>query len=122
MPPTNHEIDVLLVTDANGSHAVPQNMPRTMSPGDTVRYISSNTNGEVTITFHDISPSSVPPNLRSPFVANGVEKTEISSNEGPVTVTNRGIFFCHCFITEPGKDPVGWGPNSPQSGGNHEVK
>jgi hypothetical protein len=125
MQTATHEIDVKLVKDATGSHAVPQNIPQVMHPGETVHYRPLNTNGEVTIEFSDVSTSSVPPGLRSPFLdpnGNGQEKTEISSKEGPITVTNLGIFFCRCFITEPGKDKVGWGPNSLQSGGNHEVK
>ncbi|SRR5216683_6362460 len=112
------EIVANLVQDKNGQqHAVP-NIPLIMKFGETVHYSSAD--GEVTIEFRDDNNL---PSL-SPFLdPNGSEKIEISSNEPPIKLSKRGQFFCHCFITPPGKARIGWDKlNSPQSGGNHDVQ
>ncbi len=115
------EIVANLVRDNNGQqHAVP-NIPPIMNFEKTVHY--SSPDGEVTIEFRDDNNS---PSL-SPFLnPNGSEKIEISSNEPPIELSKRGKFFCHCFITPPGKgkaDRIGWDKlNSPKSGGNHDVQ
>jgi hypothetical protein len=125
MSTATYEIDVELVKDADGVHAIPRNIPKVMYVGETVHYRPLNTNGEVTIEFRDLDRSSPPSQFHSPFTdasGGGIEKTVISSNDGPIAVTNVGVFFCRCFITEPGKDPVGWSERSSNSGGNHEVR
>lgn len=119
----DHEVDIDLKQDANGRHAVPQNIPAILHVGETVHYRSKD--GLVTITFDDVDGTGQS-SFRSPFLdTQGNEKTTISSSDGPIAVSNRGDFFCHCFITPPtppGQQPIGWGPNSPLSGGNHVVR
>ena len=115
------EIVANLVRDNNGQqHAVPD-IPAHIKLGKTVHY--SSPDGEVTIEFRDDNSS---PSL-SPFLnPNGSEKIDISSNEPPIKLSKPGTFFCHCFITPPGKakaDRIGWDKlNSPKSGGNHVVQ
>lgn len=125
MPIADFEIDVDLVKDSAGNqHAVPRVIPNPMFVGKTVHYRS--TRGEVTIEFNDLDLSDPPSPFHSPFLdANGKEKTVISSTEGPIPLSNKGKFFCRCFITPPGQPAaarIGWTPNSPGSGGNHEVR
>jgi hypothetical protein len=115
----NHEILAKLVQDNNGQqHAVLPDIPKSMINGETVHYSSAD--GEVTIEFRDDNNL---PSL-SPFLEpNGSVKTVITSAEPPITLSKRGHFFCHCFITPPGKARIGWDKlNSPQSGGNHDVQ
>ena len=116
----NHEVDVDLKKDSNGLHAVPRNIPAIVHVGETVHYSSKD--GLVTITFDNVD-STGQSTLHSPFLdSNGNEKRSISSTDGPIAASNKGDFFCHCFITPPGQQPIGWGPNSPLSGGNHVVR
>jgi hypothetical protein len=115
---TNHEIHAKLVTDKHGQHAVPD-IPKSMAVGDTVHYSSAD--GEVRIEFFDEKGS---PSL-SPFLEpNGSVKTVITSKEPPIKLSKAGNFFCHCFITPPGRDAaaIGWRPGDPLSGGNHDVQ
>jgi hypothetical protein len=112
----HHEIHAKLVTDKDGQHAVPD-IPKNMEVGDTVHY--SSPDGEVRIEF--FGHKNLPP--LSPFLEpNGSVKTVITSKEPPIKLSEKGEFFCHCFITPPGKDPIGWRSNDPLSGGNHEVR
>jgi hypothetical protein len=112
-PKADREILVML----QDGHAVPK-VPDFMNIGETVHYRSDDgaghDAGEVTIEFSD---------NRSPFLdLNGNVKTVITSNEPPIKLSTRGKFTCHCFITPLGKAPLGWGPDDPLSGGNHEVR
>jgi len=122
MPKADHEIDVNLEMHSDGfTHAVPRNIPEIMFQGETVHYRS--TDGEVSIEFSERDLSHAGSSFCSPFLdTNGGEKTVISSTEGPIKLSNRGIFFCHCFITPPGGAKIGWSPDSPLSGGNTVVK
>lgn len=118
-----HKIFVDRVVDQQqNQHAVPRNIPNPMFVGDTVEYL--NTDGDlVRITFDEPDKANPPSSLHSPFLdSTGKEKTEVLSTDGKLTVSNPGIFFCHCFLTAPGQKEIGWGPNSQLSGGNHEVK
>ena len=109
----DHEI-LLTWREATG---VLLHSPKEMRLGKTVHY--SSPDGEVTIEFRDDNNS---PSL-SPFLnPNGSEKIEISSNEPPIMLSKTGQFVCHCFITTPNGEKFGWGPNSLQSGGNHDVQ
>ena len=112
----NLEIVANLV-DSNGhKHAVPD-IHNPMKFEDTVHY--SSPDGEVRIEF--FGHKNLPP--LSPFLEpNGSVKTVITSKEPPIKLSEKGEFFCHCFITPPGKDPIGWRSNDPLSGGNHEVR
>jgi hypothetical protein len=111
------EIVANLVRDNNGQqHAVPD-IHNPMNHGRTVHY--SSPDGEVTIQFRDDKNNPSP----SPFLnPNGNEKIDISSNEPPIMLSKTGQFVCHCFITTPNGEKFGWGPNSLQSGGNHDVQ
>jgi hypothetical protein len=111
-----------VVDQQRNEHAVPRGIPNPMFVGDTVEYKSS-AGDLVTIKFDEPDKSSPASLLRSPFNdPTGNEKTVVSSTDGKITVSNRGIFVSHCFLKAPGQPEIGWGPNSPQSGGNHEVK
>jgi hypothetical protein len=119
----HHEIFIDRVVDQqHNQHAVPRGGIPPMVLGDTVQYLSS-VGDLVRITFDEPDKANPPSSLHSPFLdATGNEKTVVSSTDGKIRVSNRGIFFCHCFLTAPGQHEIGWGPDSLQSGGNHEVK
>ena len=105
--PADHEINI----NFDGTHAVPVLTGNLRVP-KTVHYSSAA--GEVTIEFVENG---------TPFVdANGDDKTVITSAEPPIALSKKGTFTCRCFITLRNGQKVGWGPNSPQSGGNHIVK
>jgi hypothetical protein len=111
-----HEIHAKLVTDKDGQHAV-LDIPKSMATGETVHYSSAD--GDVRIEFFDDNNL---PSL-SPFLEpNGSVKTVITSKEPPIKLSKQGNFFCHCFITPPGKAPIGWRRGDPLSGGNHDVQ
>jgi hypothetical protein len=115
----DHEIHAKLEQDKNGQqHAVLPDMPKSMAKGQTVHYSSAD--GDVRIEFFDDNNL---PSL-SPFLEpNGSVKTVITSAEPPIKLSKSGEFFCHCFITPPGKARIGWNKlDSPQSGGNHHVQ
>jgi hypothetical protein len=125
VPTADYEIDVNLEKDSDGIlHAIPRNIPEIMFQGKTAHFRSMD--GEVTIEFNESDLSDAHSTFHSPFLdLSGNQKTVISSMDGPIPLSNKGIFFCHCFITPPGSLPaarIGWGPNSPQSGGNAVVK
>jgi hypothetical protein len=108
--PTKHQVVARLVTDAQGQHAVPA-IPVVMTVGDTVDY--SSPDGSVRIEFDTSSPY---------LDAAGKDKMNVTAADSPIQLDKPGEFFCHCFITPPGKTEVGWGLNSPSSGGNHVVR
>lgn len=119
----NHEIFVDREVVQGQQHAVPHGIPNFMNVGDTVQYLSK-VNDLVMIKFDGPATPNSPSSLLSPFNdLNGNEMRVVRSTDGKVTVSNPGIFFCKCFLTAPGQlEPeIGWGPNSPQSGGNHDV-
>jgi len=120
-----HVIDVDLVEDGQKQkHAVPRNIQNPMFVGDTVKYQSRD--GLVTVEFKELDLSPAHSLLHSPFAdSSGKEITVITSANGALPLTNKGIFFCRCFITPPGQPAaarIGWTPNSPGSGGNHDVR
>lgn len=116
----DHEVDIDLKQDPNGFHAVPRNIPGIVHVGETVHYRSKD--GSVRITFDDVD-STGQSSFRSPFLdSTGSEKRSISSTDAPIAASNKGNFFCRCFITPPGGKEIGWGPNSLLSGGNHVVR
>jgi|GEM_PF-2826761 hypothetical protein len=107
--PTHHEINVTF----DGTHAVPV-LTSNLKVPDTVHYSSAA--GDVTIEFVENG---------SPFVDGaGHDVTMITSAMPPMPLSKRSAtgFACRCFITLASGTTVGWGPNSPQSGGNHIVK
>jgi hypothetical protein len=115
------EVDVTLETDRNGVQEAVPHLPPVMFRPDSVHYRSKD--GKVRIVFDSPELSHSPTGKRSPFLdANGNEILSISSSDNPVQLKNPGVFFCHCFLTPPGKAEIGWGSTTPQSGGNHIVK
>ena len=103
----DHEVQVQLTNN----HAVPI-FPPNMKVPETVHYFS--TDGVVTLQFVENG---------SPFVdAAGNPKTEITSSDPPMALSNPGTFTCRCFITLPDGTTVGWDPSTPESGGNQIVK
>ena len=108
-----HEILAKLVTDKDGKkHSVPE-IPGFMRVKEFVHYRSDD--GDVTIEFVENG---------SPFLdLNGNVKTVITSKEPPIMLSNPGLFTCRCFITPPGATArIGWLPDDPGSGGNHDVR
>ena len=106
--PTAVEINVA----CDGTHSVP-NIPQSMNLGDTVHYSSAE--GSVIILFEDGGGS--------PFLdANNNPIMVITSTAPPLPLKRAGSFVCRCFVTLPNGMTVGWGPNSPQSGGNSVVR
>lgn len=114
--PTHHEINVRF----DGTHTIPD-LPASMAEGDTVHYSSDA--GMVIILFVENG---------SPFLdSNGNDIQVITSLAPPLLLKKvspppppppDGGFTCRCFITLKSGMTVGWGPKSPQSGGNHVVK
>jgi hypothetical protein len=117
----HHEINVLLVTDSNGQQNAVPDIPTNLVVGDTVHYGSIF--GAVRIEFRDPDNAHTASIFQSPFVdASGSQKTVVRDTDPPQELRNAGIFFCHCFLKPPGKPEIGWGPNSPLSGGDHVVR
>jgi hypothetical protein len=103
--------DYEILVKLQKGYAVPT-IPTNMEVGKTVHYKSND--GEVTIKF---------PVNHSPFLnRNGNQKLQITSKERPIKLSNKGKFTCRCFITPPGLPRIGWPPDSPEAGGNFEVK
>jgi len=119
----HHEIFIDRVVDQQqNEHAVPRGIPNFMLVGDSVEYLSP-AGDFVRITFDDPDKGSPPSLLHSPFLdSTGNEKRVVTSTDGKITVSNRGIFFCHCFLTAKGQSEIGWGAKSLLSGGNHDVR
>jgi hypothetical protein len=115
------EVDVTLETDQNGVQEAVPHLPPVMFRPDSVHYRSKD--GTVRIVFDSPELSHSPTGRRSPFLdGNGREIMSISSSDKPVQLKTPGVFFCHCFLTPPGKPEIGWGATALQSGGNHVVK
>jgi hypothetical protein len=104
----DHEITITL----QGNNALPPDPIPTMAVGETVLY-KSNVPGEVRIEFPGPSPFRTDDEVMT-SVPGGVVLTLVSGSRG-------GTLECHCFITPKGGQELGWGPNSPLSGGHHKV-
>lgn len=105
--PTSHEINVTY----DGKNTTLHN-PSEMKVGDMVHYSSKH--GPVIITFLDNG---------SPFLdVNNNPIYVITSAAPPLPLQQRGDFKARCFVTLPNGMTVGWGPNSPNGGGNSVVK
>jgi hypothetical protein len=103
----DHEVTITL----SGHHAVPEPIP-TMAVGETVLY-KANVPGEVRIVFPGLSPFRTDEEVMT-SVPGGVPLKLVSGSRG-------GTLECRCFITPIGGKEIGWGPNSPASGGHHKV-
>jgi hypothetical protein len=104
----DYEITITL----QGNNALPPDPLPIMAVGETVLYKSS-VPGEVRIQFSDRSPFRTDDEVMT-SVPGGVVLTLLSGSRG-------GFLECHCFITPKGGQEVGWGPDSPLSGGRHKV-
>ena len=104
----HHEINITL----KGDSAVPPDPIPFMKVGDTVRYTSDG--GEVRIKFPDRSPYRVD-TVTQTDVPGAVILTLVSAND-------TDGFLGYCYIKPHGQSKeVGWGPDSPASGGVHRV-
>ena len=72
--------------------------------GDTVSYTSED--GEVTIEF-ELPFSNV---------------TDVIREGETRQMTRAGNFFCKCYLRLPSGSQIGWSPDRPKAGGEHEVK
>jgi hypothetical protein len=97
----DHEIELKL-TDAM---TVVADSPGELLVGQTVRY--SSPDGTVRVLFP----------LLSPYTVNEVKNAEIHQLRSP------GQFGFRCFLTPHGSTTeIGWSPENPKSGGDHDVK
>jgi len=105
--PKVHSIEIIV----NGNEALPPNPMPDMDTGDTVKYFSKT--GTVTIVFPD----------QSPFRTDDAVMTSITSNDTPTIRYNgkKKTFASHCFVLLSDGRVVGWGPDHPRSGGDHNV-
>ncbi len=97
----HHEIPVIL----EDGLPVPQiPAPGTIRVGDTVSYTSED--GDVTIEF-ELPFSDIKDVIR----------------EGETRLMTRaGRFTCKCFLTLPSGATIGWTPERPKAGGEHDVR
>ena len=105
----------ILVTLKNG-YPVPR-VPDNMKVGETVHYKTNSRTDQkadlVEIEFLDNG---------SPYLnPDGSRKTTVTSEDPPLQLQRRGIFFARCYITHDGVR-YGWGPLYPLAGGNHDVQ
>ena len=99
MPMAHHDIKINL---QNG-HAVPAlSAAGDLFVGDTVSY--SSPDGKARVVFDENG---------SPF---GDSRPDAIQDRETRTVTKVGTFKCKCFIE------IGWSPEHPESGGDHDVK
>jgi hypothetical protein len=114
--PAYYEILVELKEVSENDYEVVPHIPLRLEFGKTVQYKSDDGNGnyagKVEIEFPNHSPY---------LKHNGSEITEVTSNEPPLELKVRGIFFGRCYITHNGVR-YGWGPLYPGAGGNHDVQ
>ncbi len=104
----HHEILIRL----DGSNAFPPKPMPDMIVGDTVEY-TSDVPGQVRIQFTGTSP----------FRTDNEVMTSVPGGQTLTLVTGSRDhpFDCRCFITPSNGPEVGWGPNTPLSGGHHKV-
>jgi len=101
---TEHRITI--TWKDNAAVLVPANT--TLRIGDTVVYVTEPPDRPFRVEF--------PP---SPFTS---EPAFIIDDSYPRTVSQEGRFKCRCFITPPDGQEVGWCPDAPEAGGEHDVK
>jgi hypothetical protein len=98
--PNHHEVKIHLV---DGASVVADAIP-VLRVGDTVSY--SSPDGKARVFF----PSG------SPFAASEVH------NAHHHAVKTAGHFEFQCFVTPTGKtEEIGWSPENPEAGGEHDV-
>ena len=110
----DYEIPVDLL---HGDDVVPH-IPLNLEFGKTVHYKTNSRTGQNA----DL--------VEIEFVVNGspylesdgtTRKTKVTSEDPPLELKVKGIFFARCYITHDGVR-YGWGPLYPLAGGNHDVQ
>ena len=99
---SEHRIAITLSNDA----AIPVPANQILRVGDTVVYFTD------------------PPNLpfRVVFAASPFADEPVITDSKPRKAIHEGKFECKCFITPENGNEVGWRPDAPQSGGEHDVR
>jgi len=100
---SEHRIAITLKDNA----AIPVPGHQTLRIGDTVVYVTDPPNLQFRVEF----PA-------SPFA----RSAQVIKDSTPHRVIREGKFECRCFITPKNGKEVGWRPDAPQSGGEHDVK
>ena len=99
----------------HGDDVVPH-IPDPLDFGKTVHYKTNSHTGQnadlVEIEFHNGSPYLNP---------DGSPKMTVTSQDLPLQLEGKGIFFARCYITHNGVR-YGWGLTYPGAGGNHVVQ
>lgn len=121
--PADHEVEVTLDTIGGVQEAVPHlNGHNPMHRPKSVHYFTRVPGATVRIEFV-ANPAEPDASILSPFVdVNGREITVVRSTDPPLPLKNAGDFLCRCFLESPSAKEIGWGPDTPNSGGNHIVR
>jgi hypothetical protein len=98
----DHEIKVIINAAGQPVPLIPPG--GIMRVNDTVRYTCDE--GEVRIVFE------LPFSDVSDVILEGETRK----------LTRAGNFFCKCFLTRPDNTEVGWTPDKPEAGGEHDVR
>jgi len=97
----------ITITLKNGK-ALPRPAKQQLKIGDTVVYVTDPPDRPFKVVFQP-----------SPFTGKG---SRVIRDSEPRKVSQQGTFRCKCFITGRNGREVGWRPDAPQSGGEHDVK
>ena len=118
--PADHEIEITLDTTGGAVPHLKGHNP--MHRPKSVHYFTNVKEATVRIEFVK-NPEQPDAHFLSPFAdAKGREITVVRSTDAPLPLTNSGDFLCRCFLEMPTAKEIGWGPDTPNSGGNHIVK
>src|SRR5260370_11232313 len=109
----DYEIPVDLL---HGDDVVPH-IPLNLEFGKTVHYKTNSRTGQNADLVEIEFVVNGSPYLNS----NGSAVTKVTSEDQPLQLKLRGIFFARCYITHNGTR-YGWGPNYPMARGNHDVR
>ena len=105
----------------NNNEAVPEPRIETikMEPNDIVQYDCDD--GKLRIAFlQPLVPNPAKGQTLKFIDGSSIEILEV--NPLQVKLLTKGRFQCRCFITPRGQtNEVGWGPDRPNSGGDHVV-
>jgi hypothetical protein len=112
------EADYEIPVDLRHGDDVVPHIPDPLEFGKTVHYKTNSRTGQkadlVEIEFLDNG---------SPYLESDgtTRKTKVTSEDPPLQLKVKGIFFARCYITHDGVR-YGWGPLYPLAGGNHDVQ
>jgi hypothetical protein len=111
--PADYEIPVDL---RHGDDVVPH-IPDPLEFGKTVHYKTNSRTGQKADLVEIEFIVNGSPYLNS----DGSAIERVTSEDQPLQLKLRGIFFARCYITHDGTR-YGWGPLYPMAGGNHDVQ